>query len=361
MSYATRRVVGFTLWMTASWILAVLIISELAISDSARNLGLPEARPGMRLLNMMIPGVAAGLLASWLELKVIPRHARSLSVGLMLALRTLAYAAVAGVSLIFGLRFAARQRLQISMRELFAGEGFADFLGGGDPWQMVIGFIVASFVINGILSLTRVLGPGVMPQLLMGRYVRPREEVRVFMFLDLADSTTIAERLGPLRFSAFRNDFFHDLAEPVLNTRGQIVQYAGDEAIITWTMKDAFQEAACVRCYFLIEAQTQKRERHYMEDYGVVPTYKAGVHGGNVVVSEVGDIKREISFSGDPMNTTARIEGLCRPLSEKILVSSVIAEGLDEWVTVDDLGPQALKGKERPVRVFAVRDVARGS
>jgi adenylate cyclase len=172
----------------------------------------------MRFTNMLVPGIVAGLLASLLELKVIPPRVRSLSVGMMLVLRTLAYAAVAGISLLFALRYATQRRLRIPLRELFEGEGFANFLSGADPWQLVLGFIVASFIINGVLSLTRILGPGVMPQLLLGRYVQPREEQRAFMFLDLVDATTVAERLGPLAFCDFRNDFFHDLAEPVLNT-----------------------------------------------------------------------------------------------------------------------------------------------
>ena len=359
MRVSTRRVVGFTLWMTTSWILAVLVIASLAMSDTTRNLGLPEVRPAMRLMNMLVPGIVAGLLASWLELKVIPHHVRFLSVGLVLVLRTVAYAVVACVSLLFALRFAARRRLRISLRELFAGEGFADFLSGADPWQLLLGFIIASFIINGILSLTRILGPGVMPQLLLGKYLRPREEQRAFMFLDLVDATAVAERLGPLAFSEFRNDFFHDLAEPVLNTRGQIVQYAGDEAIITWRLDQALENANCVRCFFLVERQIEGREAHYMRRYGVVPDFKAGVHGGSVVVSEVGDIKREISFSGDTMNTTSRLEGLCRPLGERILVSEVIAESFDGGVEAEDLGDQTLKGKEQQVRVFAVRGVGR--
>jgi len=343
--------------MTTAWILAVLVIATLAVGETARNLGLPEVRPAMRFTNMLVPGIVAGLLASWLELKIIPARVRSLSVGMMLVLRTLTYAGVAGVSLLFALRYAARRRMRIPLRELFAGDGFADFLSGADPWQLVLGFIVASFIINGVLSLTRVLGPGVMPRLLLGRCARPREEQRAFMFLDLVDATTLAERLGPLAFCEFRNDFFHDLAEPVLNTRGQIVQYAGDEAIITWKLDTALERANCIRCFFLVEEQIGKREAHYTARYGVVPRFKAGIHGGLVVVSEIGDIKREISFSGDTMNTTSRIEGLCRPMGERILVSEFLADQF-EGVEMEDLGEQTLKGKEQPRRVFAVRGLS---
>src|SRR5207244_10556852 len=86
--------------------------------------------------------------------------------------------------------------------------------------------------------------------LLLGRYHRPIAEDRIFMFLDLNDSTAIAAQLGPLRFNDFKNDFFHDIAEPVLETRGQIYQYVGDEAVVTWTTERGLRQGNCLRCVF---------------------------------------------------------------------------------------------------------------
>jgi class 3 adenylate cyclase len=68
------------------------------------------------------------------------------------------------------------------------------------------------------------------------------------MFLDLNDSTAIAARLGPVRFNDFKNDFFYDIAEPVLETRGQIYQYVGDEAVVTWTLDKGLRQGNCLRC-----------------------------------------------------------------------------------------------------------------
>jgi adenylate cyclase len=90
-----------------------------------------------------------------------------------------------------------------------------------------------SFLINFVRQLNRMLGPGTLVNLLLGRYHRPVAEDRIFMFLDLNDSTAIAAALGPARFNDFKNDFFYDIAEPVLETRGQIYQYVGDEAVVT--------------------------------------------------------------------------------------------------------------------------------
>jgi len=96
------------------------------------------------------------------------------------------------------------------------------------------------------------LGPGTLANLLLGRYHRPVEEERIFMSLDLNDSTAIATALGPLRFNDFKNDFFHDIAEPILETRGRIYQYVGDEAVVTWTAERGLHQGNCLRCVFLV-------------------------------------------------------------------------------------------------------------
>jgi adenylate cyclase len=40
-----------------------------------------------------------------------------------------------------------------------------------------------------------------------------------------------------------------------------------------------------------------------------VPEFKGALHGGNVVVSEVGKYKSEIAYHGDVLNTTSRMLG----------------------------------------------------
>jgi adenylate cyclase len=96
--------------------------------------------------------------------------------------------------------------------------------------------------------------------LLLGRYHRPVAEERIFMFLDLNDSTAIAAALGPFRFNDFKNDFFHDMADPILKTRGQIYQYVGDEAVVTWTSSEGSTRATvCVASFSWPSASTSRR------------------------------------------------------------------------------------------------------
>ena len=242
----------------------------------------------------------------------------------------------------------------------YQSEQYWDFVLGGRFALALVILMLVSFFINLMRQLNRMLGPGTLVSLLLGRYHRPVAEERIFMFLDLNNSTAIAAALGPLRFNDFKNDFFHDLAEPVLETRGQIYQYVGDEAVVTWTIDKGLRQGNCLRCVFLVCERIHERKDRYLARYGIVPEFKAGLHGGPVVTAEIGDIKKDIVHSGDTVNTAARIEAQCRPLERRVLVSEALLSQcqVPEELELEDMGERELRGKVEPLRLYSVR--ARG-
>ncbi|MEO0559534.1 MAG: adenylate/guanylate cyclase domain-containing protein [Bacteroidota bacterium] len=276
-----------------------------------------------------------------------------------LLLRTLSYAVAVQLVMIAIVSTLGYITVGLTPRQLATDPSFRAFLDTGMLRRFVLFLLASSFVINLLLQLRRVLGPSTLIALFLGTYRRPRREERAFAFLDLSDSTAWAERLGPLEFTDFKNDFFADVAEPVLATGGRIVQYVGDEVMVSWPMKQAVETAAPLRFYFLVEDRVAQRAERYRTRYGDVPRFKAGVHGGWVVTAEVGDLKRDIVHSGDVVNTAARIEGECRPRGYRLLVSSELASRmqLSEEVSITDLGKAALRGKSEPVGLSAAERV----
>lgn len=91
-----------------------------------------------------------------------------------------------------------------------------------------------SLIINFINQVNKKYGPGVLLPLPLGRYRTPREETRIFMFMDLKSSTATAEKLGHLRYSSFIRDCFSDINEVLFPFRAQVYQYVGDEIVVTW-------------------------------------------------------------------------------------------------------------------------------
>ena len=91
---------------------------------------------------------------------------------------------------------------------------------------------------------------GVLIKFLWGRYYKPVEEERVFMFLDMKSSTTVAERLGHQKYYALLDQFYHEISIPVLRNKAEIYQYVGDEVVFTWKTKVGIKNAHCIEIFF---------------------------------------------------------------------------------------------------------------
>lgn len=211
------------------------------------------------------------------------------------------------------------------------------------------------FVANLVVEVALKVGRSTFFAWVLGRYHQPREEDRVFMYLDLKDSTPLAERLGPMRFSLLLRDFFDDVSDAVLETKGEVSHYIGDEAVISWKRRNGLAGANCVRCFYRTLDTLDRKSAWYRGQYGVTPRFKAGVHLGRVVATDIGTSKSEIVFHGDVLNTTARITSLCSELGEDLLVSQDVVDALAGEYRAESLGRQTLKGKAEPVEVFAMR------
>ena len=223
------------------------------------------------------------------------------------------------------------------------------------------GWMVLSIVgVNFIMEVRRKVGPGNLGALLTGRYHRPREEDRVFLFLDLKGSTTIAESLGHRRYSEFLRQVYHDLTEIVLNSGAQIYQFVGDEVVLTWRSNRAGSESQSLQAFFAFREKLAKKKAWYSEAFGVVPEFRGGAEVGLVTATEVGDIKRDIAFHGDPLNTAARLLELCRDYGQPVLVSGRIKASIsgDRTLTTERRGEVTLRGKREPVEVYGVTPAA---
>lgn len=186
----------------------------------------------------------------------------------------------------------------------------------------------ATFAINFLLHLRLVIGPRHLSALFTGRYRRPQLERRCFVFVDLIDSTPTALRLGPLEFTHFKHDFFSDLAEPLLVTGGHIVQYVGDEVMLTWRERELRRGSEPLAFVTALEARLRRRAPAYEARYGTRPRFRTGIHYGEVVVAQVGDTRRDIVYSGDVVNAGARLLQACRGEGVDGLISAVAAARL---------------------------------
>jgi len=209
-----------------------------------------------------------------------------------------------------------------------------------------------------ILLVNDKYGPGVFAAFLLGKYFHPKKEERIFMFLDLRASTAIAEKLGEDRYFNFLKDVFEHATPSILYSKGEIYQYVGDEIVISWKTHKGTENANCIRCFFDIQRSLNDKADYYQEKYGVLPEFKAGLHYGYVMAGEIGVVKREIAFSGDVLNTAARIQSKCNELGVNILLSKFLLDKLNlqpDAYTPTMMGDIVLRGKEQSLALFTVK------
>ncbi len=234
-----------------------------------------------------------------------------------------------------------------SLHDFFATRKLFEFLGLS---------LIISLVSNFMDELHRKLGRDAIYNLVFGKYHQVKQEDRVFLFIDLNHSTDIAESMGELEYSHFLQDYFYDISEPIARYFGRVYQYVGDQIVVTWPMKKGLRYAVCVRCFFAVQKQIRRFEKQYMDRYGRMPEFKAALHGGTVVISEVGKYKSEIAYHGDVLNTTARMQSKCHDMNADLIVSDWIIDNvtMPKFLKIETLGSFQLKGKQQEIELFSV-------
>lgn len=221
---------------------------------------------------------------------------------------------------------------------------------------LFLGALIGNFLLAVFHTLRSKIGRQEFNNLLMGKYREPREEHRAFMFLDLKSSTTIAEKLGHKKYSRLIQDSFRDLTRPLIQTEAEVYQYVGDEAVLSWPIDKAIENDNCLRTHALFEEVLYNRREYYLQKYGLLPVFKAGVNMGPVTVVEIGVLKRAIVYHSDVLNTAARIQALCNKYNENLLISQEIVEQLKtSSYQFEEIGDILLRGKTRYVKVYKVR------
>lgn len=309
--------------------------------------------------NSLTVGFAMGLVIGLLELFLLPKsriHFQQWSFTKIILGKTLLYTAVIYVVAVM-LAFISGFFQGRQLKELLP------FLTSSNLMVLVIYTLVVYGLLVFILQINHLLGEGVLWKFIQGKYLKPREEERIFMFLDMRSSTTIAEQLGHVRFYTLLNELFHEISQPVLQTKAEIYQYVGDEVVLTWKIEDGLEDSNCLKTFFLFQESLRRNNEHYLQDFGIQPEFKAGLHFGKVVSAQIGDLKREIVYNGDVLNTTARIQDECNKYKRDFLVSGILMERLDrtngfQWERLDTI---RLRGKEKEVELFSVTNISTSS
>ncbi len=237
-------------------------------------------------------------------------------------------------------------------------------LGGDDPHSLprnrLLRDVAFSFLVTAafifVMQTTALVGGRTLGNFLLGRYYRPVEEERIFLFLDMKGSTDLVRRLGNARFHAFLSDAFFVMDAAIVEHGGEIVAYVGDSVIATWPMDGRESNARVLLAARDVFARLRLESGRLEGMYGATPEFRAVAHGGPVVVGECGDSRRQITYLGDVLNVTARLEEVAKTRGINMAIAGPLFDQIDlpSGFSAVPLGALRLRGVAEPVNVYEV-------
>jgi adenylate cyclase len=205
-------------------------------------------------------------------------------------------------------------------------------------------------------AITNLIGARSLLNFLTGRYHAPVEENRFVLFVDIAGSTGLAESLGGLAIHRLLDRTFRLLTLSVVDYRGEVLNYVGDEVIVTWPEREGAVDCRPLRCFLAMRDGLARAAGQFEREFSVVPRIRGSLHFGPVIIGEIGDVKRATVFNGDVMNTAARLEEPSRQVDGGFLASRAAMQRFSSAppFAMRDLGRLPIRGRADGIDVVSI-------
>ena len=223
-------------------------------------------------------------------------------------------------------------------------------------WSGFISSAAISVLMNLGFGIANIIGPRAFLNFVSGRYHSPVEENRFVLFVDIAGSTGLAEQLGGIAIHRFLDQTFRLLTVAVVDYRGEVLNYVGDEVIVTWPERGGAVDCRPLKCFVAMREELSRASGQFEREFGAAPRIRGSLHFGPVIVGEIGDVKRAITFNGDVMNTAARLEELSRKVEGGFLASRAAMDRFSSTppFAVRDLGRLPIRGRADGIDVIGI-------
>jgi len=347
------------IFLTSWWVISAIFITfyEAVIIDFKSVLeGMPYDFVHV-LLTAFGFTLIAGLAMASFEILFFNNILRRKSFGITILLKTLFYVSCMIIFISVDILSIISVNLKLPVLDGDVTEYFfTNYVLSGRLLMAILFWGITVSLSLFILQVSDKFGPGVLWEFLKGKYHTPKEEERIFMFMDLKFSTPFGERLGHIQYSQLLQECYYDLTDVVTKYYSRIYQYVGDEVILTWNVKCGTDNFNCLKTYFEYDKILRNKNDYYKKRFDVVPEFKASLHIGLVIAAEVGELKKELAYHGDVLNTAARIQGKCNEFDSKMLISEDMKNvlGISREFDFVPVGNVLLKGKVNPINIFKV-------
>ena len=193
----------------------------------------------------------------------------------------------------------------------------------------------------------------------MGEILKPKLVDRGFIFIDLNQATTLAEKLGSTKYAMLLRDCFRLLNELITFEDFQVYQYVGDEVVLTWEAGLEQGDLKAINLFMDFKFYLIENSHHFITEYDEIPWFKCAIHSGEVVKSEIGKNYKHLVYHGDTLNTTSRMLGECHELGTDLLISRPVIKNLNkiqEIYTLNLVEKMQFKGKISTIDAYIVSE-----
>jgi len=176
-------------------------------------------------------------------------------------------------------------------------------------------------------------------------------------FSDIAGFTSFSENMPPEDLVRLLNDYLTHMTDLVLEHGGVVDKYIGDAVMAFWgaPIPNADHAAAAVRCAIAMRDRCAELRPGWKARYGVDVFARAGLSSGDAVVGNMGSKhKYNYTVMGDMVNLASRLEGANKAYGTALMISEACYAPVKDLVVTRELDLLAVKGKDKPVRVYEV-------
>lgn len=175
------------------------------------------------------------------------------------------------------------------------------------------------------------------------------------LFSDIANFTTISEKLEPRRLVSLINEYLTEMTDIILKNEGIIDKYEGDAIMAEFGVPVFYENhphRACLAALGMQARLAVLREKWRRQGYPEI-FMRIGINTGVAIIGNMGS--RDVfdyTAMGDSVNLAARLESANKNYGTSIMISEFTAEKVKEEFWCRTLDLIRVKGKEVPVKVY---------
>jgi adenylate cyclase len=177
------------------------------------------------------------------------------------------------------------------------------------------------------------------------------------LFSDIRGFTSISEKLEPEEVAEMLREYLSEMTEIVFKHGGTVDKYIGDciMALYNVPFEDPEHAIKAVRTGLEFQERTAAVSRRWEAKLGIAIRNGVGINTGEAVVGTLGSRQRlEYTAIGDTINLGSRLESITKDYKTNIIISEFTYEQVKDHFLIKELGDVTVKGKTKPVKIYAV-------